>query len=502
MTLDSNIVPRALTLLGPLVLLMALHGEASAQKLVAPIERQAFVQPTPYDSLRAFVRLLPVSRGIRTMVMATTREGREIPAVLISRSASFGQDTSKLRVMLFAQQHGDEPSGKEALTLLLADCADGVFDGLLERLDLIVVPQMNPDGAERRQRRNADQIDLNRSHLLLHTPEVLGLHELFAAWMPEVTVDIHEYGSFSSDWRDAGFVKTTDVQFGLLTNLNSPAVVRRFQRGVVFPFIAASMAKAGYSFSEYLVGSPQDRLRHSTTEINDGRQSFGILGTLSFIQEGRKWRSLEDHLERRARSQYASLRALLECAAARSIEIKHLVADARRGLAKPAGSTMVTRMDHRPGDRSMSIPVRDLKTDRDTTWTVAPYHGTVIALDSVVIPSAYIIPRELPAVVELLKRHRVRFNVLDRPERVRVGEYAVDSIGVVVIEEDSLPAPHLRLGSAERELRPGDIVVPTDQLHSMFLATALEPASLWGLLKYPAFAPDLAADGKYRILRH
>lgn len=476
-------------------------GIASAQTPAAPVERSGFAQPTPHAILNEFLAELPASRGFRSTVLATTREGREVRAIWLSRPDLPAREGQKLRVLLFAQQHGDEPSGKEALTLLLADCARGVCDDLLDRMDLVVVAQMNPDGAERHQRRTADGIDLNRSHLLLHSPEVRGLHDLFFSWMPEVTVDVHEYGSFSREWMDGGFIKTSDVQLGMLTNLNSPSSLRRFQHEWVYPAVQAAMARAGYSFSEYIVGSPADRLRHSTTEINDGRQSFGILGTLSFIQEGRKWRSVEDQLERRARSQYTALGGLLRCIAERAPEVRAIVSAARAGLPKLAGSTVITRMDHFPSQPRPAIPVWKVNEGKDTVWTVMPYHGRVVPLDSIVLPVAYVIPRELSAVRELLERHHVRFDTITKPARLRLGEYAVDTIGVVVIEEDSLPAPGLRLLSTVRELRPGDLVVPTDQWHSLFLASALEPASLWGLLKYPAFTVDLVSNGRYRILR-
>jgi hypothetical protein len=181
--------------------------------------------------------------------------------------------------------------------------------------------------------------------------------------------------------------------------------------------------------------------------------------------------------------------------------VKQLVASARRALPHASGSVFVTRMDHGPTDHAMRLPVWNVRSERDTTWTVTPYHGRVYALDSIIMPDAYVVPRELSAVTELLARHRVRTTVVEKPERARMGEYAIDSIGVVVIEEDSLPAPRVRLIVAEHELRPGDVVVPTAQLHALFLATTLEPTSLWGLLKYPSLAGDLVANGRYRILR-
>jgi len=54
---------------------------------------------------------------------AQTHNGRNVSSVLVTSSPHFGEDALKLRVMLFAQQHGDEPSGKEALTMLLAKIA-------------------------------------------------------------------------------------------------------------------------------------------------------------------------------------------------------------------------------------------------------------------------------------------------------------------------------------------------------------------------------------------
>lgn len=95
------------------VLAVLTAGTAMSQPVSAPAERSGFREVTGYAALREFVAGLPPSRGIRSDVLATTREGREILAVRISRSASFGQDSSKLRVMLFAQQHGDEPWGKK-----------------------------------------------------------------------------------------------------------------------------------------------------------------------------------------------------------------------------------------------------------------------------------------------------------------------------------------------------------------------------------------------------
>jgi hypothetical protein len=454
---------------------------------IAPVEQSRFTSLTSYDSLQAFLLRVGKAPHIRVATLATTREGRTVSVVRVSGRVPGIAGKPKLKVLLFAQQHGDEPSGKEALTLLLAKAASPGLDAIAREVDLLIVPQMNPDGAERRQRRSADTLDLNRSHVLLNAPEVKGLHDLFLAEMPEVTLDIHEFGPYSSSWIKSGFIKAADVQLGMLTNLNSPARLRQYQRDRVFGFIADAMREKGYLLGEYIVGSPQDRIRHSTTEINDGRQSFGILGTLSFIQEGKSGKELEDRLERRARSQLASVEALLECCARNAAEIRALVSGERHRLAHLSGDSVVLRMEHVPGSRALTIPVRRVDTNRDTMWNVQPYHSVVRPLVTTPLPPAYLVVREDSAVVALLRAHQVQTEPVRAPRSTKAEAFRVDSIVYDVLEEDSLPRPTGRWLVESRIVRPGDILVPTRQLHSLFLATVLEPESMWGISKYPRF---------------
>ena len=482
-----------------LLLLLALPVRPQP-RLQSPVERSGFERLTSYDTLQAFLETLDGRGHCTVRRIAQTHKGRSVSSVLVTSSPRFGEDTLKLRVMLFAQQHGDEPSGKEALTLLLARIAGLDLDRILSRIDLIIVPQMNPDGSELRQRRTADDVDLNRNHLLLTSPETRGLHDLFDTWWPEVTMDIHEYGPNSRAWSDSGFVKSVDVQLGMLTNLNSSGALRMYERGSVFPFVDSTMQKCGYSFHEYIVGSPEDFIRYSTTEPNDGRQSFGILNTLSFIQEGRGGTELEDGLERRARSQCASIEALLDFCAGRSAEIRTLVARERRALVAGRGLPVVLCMDHFAGGRKMIIPVRRVPSGRDTLWQVHPLHDQVKPLCTRSLPSGYIIPGELTGIREILDRHHVQQEIVVGSRRVDAAAYIIESVQPDTLEGEWHPKPSLRAEKVTRVLRPGDIVVRTDQTRSLFLGILLEPESMWGLVKYDGFS-SLLQGREYPILR-
>lgn len=472
---------------------------ADAQ-LQAPVEVNGFAKLTSYEEVQSFLHRVENGRSITIRHIARTKNGRNVSLVHITRTPPFGSNGKKLRVLLFAQQHGDEPSGKEAMTMLIARASSGMLDSILQAIDLLIVPQMNPDGAELQQRRTAEGVDLNRNHVLLTSPETKALHDVFWHWLPEVTMDIHEYGSFSTEWKEAGFIKTGDVQVGMLTNVNTPRSIRRVQHEIMFPFIQEQMQQRGYSFHEYIVGSPQSYLRHSTTEINDGRQSFGILGTVSFIQEGRKWRTLVEQLERRAKSQLASVEALLRICAAHAEDIRRIVEHERHALSVPTIRTVALRMDHLSSTNELVIPVHMVQTTKDTLWRVHPYRGEVHLLHAVTLPTSYIIHPSDTAVVQLLLRHHVTIDTIKRKMSMRIGFYHVDSLGTSVIEGDTLPMLWVRRKTTPVHVRPGWFVVSTSQIHSHLLAILLEPESHWGLVKYDEFA-DLRRRKEYPIGR-
>lgn len=467
-------------------------------RTTAPVESAGFTKLTSYDTLQAFLSGLGAPCVVEPL--CRTREGRTVSVVRVSSGPEFGADTTKLRILLFAQQHGDEPTGMEALTMLLARMHTVPLQKILETCDLLIVPQMNPDGGEVRRRRTSDTIDLNRNHVLLTSPETKALHDLFHRRRPHVSMDIHQYGSYSASWSDSGFIKTGDVQLGMLTNLNTSPAVRELQHQRIFPFIAERMNTAGYSFHEYIVGSPGDRIRHSTTEINDGRQSLGILGTVSFIQEGRKWRTEEEQLERCVRSQLTAVEALLGYCAAHAGEIRSVVEEERSRLLEPVGRTAAIRMEHRSGGGVLDIPVHILASGRDTVWRVKPYHDEVRLLTATTVPSGYVVAGADTAVIALLHRHQIRVDTLRTERTMTTIASAIDSIGWQVLEEDSLPRVFVTQRERPATLRPGDVLVPTSQLQSLLITILLEPESMWGLAKYEQFS-GLLKRREFPILR-
>ncbi|MEK7178752.1 MAG: M14 family zinc carboxypeptidase [Patescibacteria group bacterium] len=104
--------------------------------------------------------------------------------------------TGTTKVLLWSQMHGDEPTATMALVDMLSFMSRNpghpAVVSIREKLSLLIVPLLNPDGAERFQRSSAQQIDLNRDALRLETPEARVLKDIQQQYKPEFGFNLHD----------------------------------------------------------------------------------------------------------------------------------------------------------------------------------------------------------------------------------------------------------------------------------------------------------------------
>ena len=99
-------------------------------------------------------------------------------------------------IFLWSQMHGDEPSATPALLdiadYLLSHADDPAAAAILEGTTLLMMPMLNPDGAEVYERRNAQGIDINRDALNLATPEGRLLKRIRDQYQPMLGFNLHD----------------------------------------------------------------------------------------------------------------------------------------------------------------------------------------------------------------------------------------------------------------------------------------------------------------------
>ena len=100
-----------------------------------------------------------------------------------------------LRVFLWSQMHGDEPTATSALIDMFAYFQTHRDKDWVKKIEstltIRAVPMLNPDGAEAYQRRNLQGIDINRDAVNLTTPEARLLKKLRDDWTPAIGFNLH-----------------------------------------------------------------------------------------------------------------------------------------------------------------------------------------------------------------------------------------------------------------------------------------------------------------------
>ena len=141
----------------------------------------------------------PSPNGTRATLLALghSQRGTPIEALVVTRAQDTTPDsleaTKRPTVLLIGQQHGDEPASSEALLVVAQELTQGLLEPLVERLNVIIVPRANPDGAEAGTHATENGTDMDRDHLVLNTPEARALAVLVRDYRPIAVLDAHEF---------------------------------------------------------------------------------------------------------------------------------------------------------------------------------------------------------------------------------------------------------------------------------------------------------------------
>jgi hypothetical protein len=472
------------------------------QEIIVPLVKSQYKSLTTHRQLLNFLQKADsISSYVHYDVIGKLGEGHVLPLVKITSNSNI---SDKLDVMVIAQQHGDEPSGKEAVLELIARFANGENLNLLDSINLHVFPQINPWGGDNDQRRNANNIDLNRDHLVLNTKENKLIHQYFHKIMPEVTIDIHEYDPYYEEWTNFGYYKNADVQLGGVTNPNIDEDISGLFYNSVLPEVHKDVESKGYSFLQYTLGqiyNEDGRLRHSTVHIDDGRQSFGVLQTLSMIIEGKYGRNSIDNIKYRTESQYATIVSILSNCAKKSSEIKKTVHQARNLTASGAYSDFVgVRFKHEKNGQKLAYPLWSISRQKDTLFMVDEYFPVRVSTDSVQMPLGYLIPKNDSVLLSWLNRNKIKVESVELSDDSRVLSYKIlekqktecfegwDFIDLIVTQQS------IAIDQSDY------LYVPTNQYAAQKIVLAFEPRSMLALFNEKTFY-YLLENNSYPILK-
>lgn len=226
---------------------------------------------------------------LRVEEVGTSLLGRPIRMLILGRGVK--------KILLWSQMHGDEPSATPALLdiahYLLEHGDQPSARSILDRFTLLMIPMLNPDGAEIYERRNAQGIDINRDALNLATPEGRILKRIRDAHEPMLGFNLHDQNRRTAVG-DTGLLATNAVLAvaGDAENTLTPGRLRAKRACAAIvealaPFVPGGMARYDEDFSPRAFGDNLTAWGTPVVLIESGGvpsgHQFTVLTRLNFV---------------------------------------------------------------------------------------------------------------------------------------------------------------------------------------------------------------------------
>ena len=463
--------------------------------LATPLEQNEFKRISTSAEISAYLdRVVAATPLARKDVLGSSVRGLPIEA-LVLRAGAAGDE--RLRILITGSQHGAaEPAGGEALLVLARDLAFGALRPLLDDVEVILLPNANPDGRDLGQRSNAHHVNINTDFVLAREPETRALQAALLRYVPHAVLDSHESAVLKrQSLGREGYLTDFEVQFEIANNPGVPSHLRALSENHLLPALLAAVSADGYTAHRYIgeITSIRQPVTNGGLTLRNFRNSAGVQGILSFLVETRldssegsypTWRNIAVRNER----QLSCLRAFLA------------VMHERRGallaaLAAPSANEfpLYAAYHAEPGDTTVEIALRRRATST-LEWLTFRDHRRVEVADVVSLPASYLVTAAQDVLRPILDAQGIEYTRLD----------AAREFTVQAIRFRAQTDPTARIAVFDSQLTtltvpPGTLLVNLDQAQGRRTVLLLDPRSSSSVFRYPEFAALLDEERAHFI---
>lgn len=435
-------------------------------------------------------------------VVGSSVEQRPLEALLLSTQKP-GTGRAHPRVMLVASQHGAaEPAGGEAMLRLARQLLMGDLRALLDDIDVVLLPDANPDGRDNGHRTNANHVNLNTDFVALSQPESQALVVALERYRPLAVLDVHESAVLKrKTLAQEGYLTDFDAQFEAANHPAIPAALREYGQQTLLPALIEAARAGGLPAQRYIgeITSIHQAVSNGGLTLRNFRNLAGIGGALSFLVETKldsrddpwpTYRNIEVRVERSLACQRVFLQLMH---AERDTLVSQVAAAQVAALKEPLTLHAVYAED--PAHPEVEIPLRRL-SDRKLKTLIFHDHRRVVTDDVIAMPATYIVSQPSDALRTALDRHGIHY---DRQSQ---------GFELPVVAERFAPPKHANgraklLSSTDKFITTvaGALLIDLVQARARLVPLLLDPRSPSSLFRLPAFAPLLVRDQEFGVYR-
>ena len=471
-------------------LLPVLAAQAAPPPGDPPLQHNGYRRVSTSAELSAdLAAIAAASDTARVERLGHSVQGRAIEA-LVLRGPTPAADP--LRVLIVGAQHGAaEPAGAEALMRLARELAFGELRPLLDALDIVLIPNANPDGRDLGRRANANGVNLNTDFVRAQEPETRALLQALARYEPDAVLDSHESAVLKrKSLGREGWLTDFEIQFEFANNPGVAAPLRELGERELLPALLAATAANGATAHRYIgeITSTRQPITNGGLTLRNFRNTAGVQNRLSVLAETRldsgefdypTWRNIAVRESRQ-----------LECLHAFLAVVHSRRAAIRAATALPARGGFALHASYQPDPEHPRIAIGLRR--RDTRELVMHHfadHRRVALADSVEPPAAYLVTAAQDLIRPVLDAQGIAYRQLGAPHGYRVLEQhfklPTEAGGRATLEGNAV---------VDREAPAGTLVIELAQRRGRQAVLLLDPRSTSSLFRYPEFAARLAPE--------
>lgn len=501
-----------------IILLLHFFTNIKAQDWATHYEQSDFKKTPSYAETLDYCKRLDAASPMAALIsIGTSPQGKEIPMMIVDRDGLKDpvsiREKGRVITLIQACIHPGEPDGKDAAIILLRDMLiNNKHRDLLEKSSILFIPIVNVDGHERfgpynrinqngpeemGWRTNAQNLNLNRDFLKADAGEMQQWLKIYSTWLPEFFIDIH-----TTDGADFQYALTYDIEvFGTLDS-----GITRWLSNIYEPRITAKMKENGFPIFPYV----QFRNWH------DPRSGLRTGAAPPMISQGyaalqnRPALLIETHMlkdyKTRVDATIQMLTHTLFIINHQADNLKTLVEMADKSTAAPAfrkqphpvswntSKTDSTMVDFYGFDYQV------LKSDlTGGDWFVydntrpmvmkLPFFNKSLPETTVLLPEAYIIPAEWAEVINRMKLHGIKMDILTEPAEITVKSYKFKDYEFRRTPNEGRQMVKTGLTDTEetRAFPVGSVIVKTNQRTAKVIAAILEPSASGSYVEWGFF---------------
>ena len=425
--LDTNYSP-ALSFFkwSVLLLLLASIHAAFADALQTPLERAHYARISTSGEISQYLDQL-VARYptlAHKDVLGDSVAGRPLEVL---RLASPDLREPHFKVMIIGSQHGAaEPAGGEALLVIARELSAGSLRSLLDDMEILVLPNANPDGRDLKRRSNAKRININTDFVLLSQPESQQLLAAVTRYRPDALLDSHESAVLKRQTlARAGYLTDFNAQFEISNNPAVPAMLRDYALRELLPPLLQRVTAGGLPAQRYIgeITSLKQAVTNGGLTLRNFRNAAGIAGGLSLLVETKldpktgtypTYRNIAVRVDR----QLLCLRSFITVIHQQRAAIRAKVMAARAALTH-APLILFAGYASDTAHAEVEIPLRRIAGGQLETLKFRD-HRQVITADKIPYPPMLVITAHVDKLRDVIERHGINVWSLDHPTSAEV----------------------------------------------------------------------------------